>query len=133
MEYVLIYTDEEGVTHLKGSVWTTQEGDFTPPSPGGYEITDTLKATGIVMMHHPAGYRDEWHCAPNPVLGTVLSGTIRIDTSDGDHCVLQPGDQFVAADVRGAGHKIEETSLKPYDLVLVVLDEAAIPNQASAT
>lgn len=75
------------------------------------------------MMHHPAGYRDEWHCAPAPVLGTVLSGTIRIDTSDGDNCVLKPGDQFVARDLKGDGHKIEETTLKPYNLALVVLKE----------
>lgn len=132
MNYVLIHTDAEGTTHLAKEAWTTHEADFTPPSPSGYEITDTINAKGIVMMHHPAGYRDEWHCAPSPVLGTVLSGTIRIDTSDGDCCLLKPGDQFVAADLVGDGHKIEEASLQPYDLALVLLEnvQTMMPERA---
>lgn len=123
MEYVHIQTDANGVTHLSKEVWATHEGEFTPPSPSGYEITEAVKATGVIMMQHPAGYLDEWHCAPAPVLGTVLSGTIRIDTSDGDSCLLQPGDQFVATDLDGNGHKIEEATLQPYELALVLLDD----------
>ena len=92
-----------------------------------------MSATGVLMMHHPEGYRDEWHCAPRPVLGTVLSGTIRIETSDGDTRVLSPGAQFVAADLHGDGHKIEEISLKPYDLALVLLDHAPTPPRRAET
>lgn len=123
MEYLLIHTDAEGNTHLTQKVWKTQEGAFTPPSPAGYTTTDPMPAQQVLMMHHPAGYRDEWHCAPAPVLGTVLSGTIRIDVSNDQHCILKPGMQFVAADLTGVGHKIEEASLQSYSLALVVLDE----------
>lgn len=133
MEYVLIHNDKDGISHLSKRVWAMHDGDFTPPSPGGYEITDTMNATEVLMMHHPAGYRDEWHCAPNPVLGIVLSGTVRIETSDGDSCNLRPGDQFVAADLHGRGHKIEETSLAPYNLALVVLKDVPHPDQSMTT
>ncbi|MBJ3764647.1 hypothetical protein ILP92_18090 [Maribius pontilimi] len=122
MKFVKIIANETGTSKLVDERWSLLTGDFTPPSPAGYRITETLRATGLLMMHHPAGYRDAWHCAPQPVLGTVLSGTIRIETSDGDVRRLSPGDQFLAADLQGAGHKIEETSGAPYDLALVLLD-----------
>ncbi|MBX2837849.1 MAG: hypothetical protein KTR35_13400 [Gammaproteobacteria bacterium] len=123
MEYILIHTDAQGATHLSEKTWETHDGMFTPPSPAGYTITDTMHSNGVLMMHHPAGYRDAWHCAPAPVLGTVLSGNVRIAASGGQHRVLEPGMQFVAADLTGAGHKMEEILLRPYSLVLVVLDE----------
>lgn len=125
MEFVLIHTDAQGDTHLSRNAWETHDGKFTPPSPAGYTVTETLQSHGVLMMHHPAGYRDAWHCAPAPVLGTVLSGNVRIEVSSGQHCVLKPGMQFVATDLTGAGHKMEEALLRPYSLVLVVLDERA--------
>lgn len=124
MKYVLIHSDDHGHTHLTEKSWVQHAKDFTPPSPAGYEVTDTWTAGGVVMMHHPEGYRDAWHCAPSPVLGTVLSGTVRIEVSDGESCLLQPGDQFVASDLAGAGHKMEEHTLQPYDLALVILEKA---------
>lgn len=122
MKYVAICTGSDGGSFLADETWPTRDGDFTPPSPAGYRITDTIGATGVLMMHHPAGYRDEWHCAPAPVLGTVLTGSVRIQTSDGDARVLSAGDQFVAADLTGKGHKMEEVDGAPYDLALVLLD-----------
>jgi len=76
-------------------------------------------------MHHPARYKDEWHVAPAPVLGTVLRGRVRIQTDDMESRVLQPGDQFLACDLSGKGHRMSEMDDGPYDLALVVLD--AIP------
>lgn len=125
MKYVTICTGPEGDSFLTNATWPTHEGDFTPPSPSGYRITDTLAATGALMMHHPAGYRDAWHCAPARVLGTVLRGSVRIQTSDGDARVLSPGDQFVAADLTGKGHKIEAADGGAYDLMLVILEPRA--------
>lgn len=130
MKHVQIHTGEDGRSYLVDGAWPLFEGDFTPPSPGGYSITETMRAAGVLMMHHPAGYHDEWHCAPAPVLGTVLSGSVRIEASDGDTRLLSPGDQFVAADLSGVGHKIEEVNGDAYDVALVVLD--GLPGALSA-
>ncbi|MEO3415792.1 hypothetical protein AAFO92_14150 [Roseovarius sp. CAU 1744] len=133
MKYIRISTGKDGHSYLTDHGWQLFDGDFTPPSPAGYSVTDTLRATGVLMMHHPAGYRDEWHCAPAPVLGTVLTGSVRIETSDGDTRVLSPGDQFVAADLSGRGHKMEEVNGGPYDLVLVALErgQEMLPGQVA--
>ncbi len=129
MKCLRIYTDADGTSHFADAEWRLREGDFTPPSPSGYSITDQLRPKALLMMHHPAGYRDEWHCAPAPVLGTVLRGRVRISVSDGDARILGPGDQFLAVDLAGAGHRMDEVDGGAYDLALVVLDDGpdAIP------
>ncbi|WP_371226930.1 hypothetical protein [Roseovarius sp. 2305UL8-3] len=121
MKYIKICASEDGGSYFTEECWPLTESDFTPPSPAGYGITEKMGATDVLMMHHPAGYRDEWHCAPAPVLGTVLRGSVRIETSDGDTRILSPGDQFVAADLSGIGHKMEDVDGGAYDLALVVL------------
>ena len=121
MDYVLIYNDSDGNSHLADQSSPMKEGDFTPPSPAGYLISEQMAAAGALMMHHPAGYLDEWHCAPAIVLGTLLQGDVRISTSDGDHRILSRGDQFLAADEHGVGHTIQEVRGEAYDLALVVL------------
>lgn len=124
MNYLRIRAGADGVSHLVDEAWPTHDGAFTPPSPAGYLVSETLRTNGVLMMHHPAGYRDEWHRAPAPVLGTVLRGRVRVQTSDGDERLLGPGDQFLAADLTGTGHKMEAADGGPYDLALVVLDAA---------
>lgn len=127
MRYVEISTDDDGVSHLVDRSWPLFDGDFTPPSPAGYRVSDTVRASGMLMMHHPAGYRDEWHCAPQPVLGTVLSGSVLIQTSDGARRLLSPGEQFLATDLTGDGHKMEEANGAAYDLALVLLHDSPDP------
>lgn len=122
MKYIQICASSDGDSYFADGTWLVFEADITPPSPAGYSVTETMAATGVLMMHHPAGYRDEWHCAPAPVVGTVLTGSVRITTSDGDIRVLSPGDQFVATDLTGSGHRMEEVNGGAYDLALVVLD-----------
>lgn len=124
MTYLQICAAADGESYLQDQTWPMSEGDFTPPSPAGYSISETYGAHGVLMMHHPAGYVDEWHCAPKPVLGAVLRGHVRIQTSDGDVRILPPGAQFVATDLHGKGHKIEESNGQPYDLSLILLEKA---------
>ncbi len=123
IKYIKICAGDDGVSYFSDEKWPLVEGAFTPPSPAGYFVSDALSAQETLMMHHPDGYLDEWHRAPAPVLGTVLRGDIIISTSDGDSRRLSPGDQFVAADLTGDGHKMEGVNAQAYDLVLVVLDD----------
>ena len=121
MNFIQIGTHEDGNSFITDMKWPLFDGAFTPPSASGYLVSETISATGILMMHHPAGYQDEWHCAPSTVLGTIMNGEVRIFTSDGDSRLLRPGDQFVANDLTGFGHKMEEINSAPYNLALVIL------------
>lgn len=121
MKAIRIDHDTEGESHFSNHEWPLQEGSFTPPSPAGYFTTSQIATDGLLMMHHPAGYEDDWHTAPAAVLGTVLTGMVRIQASDMDTRVLQPGDQFLACDFKGKGHRMFEVNDGHYDLALVVL------------
>ncbi|MEP3331894.1 hypothetical protein [Sedimentitalea sp.] len=122
MKIVRMDHDRNGDSHFSEHVWALNEADFTPPSPAGYATTPQLAANSVLMMHHPAGYVDDWHTAPCIVLGTVLRGQVRIQTSDLNTRVLQPGDQFLACDLEGKGHRMFEVNDDPYDLALIVLE-----------
>ncbi|WP_211198729.1 cupin domain-containing protein [Ruegeria haliotis] len=123
MKVIRINQDDNFGSRFSDHDWSLEEGSFTLPSPAGYATTPQMKAEGVLMMHHPAGYIDDWHTAPEIVLGTVLRGAVRIQTSDMDTRVLQAGDQFLACDLIGKGHRMFEVNDGPYDLALVVLKE----------
>lgn len=53
-------------------------GSFTPLSPAGYFKTSQLPTDIVLMMHHPAGYEDEWQTALQPDNGDCLTETIAI-------------------------------------------------------
>ena len=53
MKFVKICSRANGGSHFSDEFWTLSEGDFTPPSPKGYSVTETMDATGVLMMHHP--------------------------------------------------------------------------------
>ncbi|HSM41613.1 MAG TPA: hypothetical protein VK862_12740 [Afifellaceae bacterium] len=131
MHCLRIYADSDGHSHLADCAWPMHEGDFTPPSPAGYFISEMAEADRVLMMHHPAGYRDEWHCVPAPVLGIVLAGRVRVRTSDGNERLLRPGDQFLATDLDGTGHRMDAVDAESYDLALVVLDTVPRPLEAA--
>lgn len=123
MKYLVIFADAAGESHLKEADWPLRPGSFTPPSPAGYFVTETMPAQAALMMHHPDGYEDAWHRAPERVLGVVLQGRMRVVASDGDSRVLEPGSCFLAADRTGKGHRMEEVDGKSYDLALIVLHD----------
>lgn len=121
MKVIRIDHDRHGGSHLSDHVWTLDEGNFTPPSPAGYFTTVQMPATSVLMMHHPAGYEDDSHTAPAPVLGTVLTGKVCNQTSDMKTRIPHSGDQFLACDLTGKGHRMSEITNCAYDLALVIL------------
>ncbi|WP_306258369.1 hypothetical protein [Pararhizobium sp. IMCC21322] len=121
MKLTRIDHESHGESYFSDHAWELESGSFTPPSPAGYFTTPQLATDSVLMMHHPAGYVDDWHTAPAPVLGTVLNGQVCIQTSDMETRILQPGEQFLACDLSGKGHRMSEVNDGAYDLALVVL------------
>lgn len=124
VDYLHLYNDAQGESHLLEQQWPTHEGDFTPPSPSGYRVSDVMNAQGVLVMHHPAGYQDAWHTAPTRVLLIVLTGNACIQTSDGTQRILHPGDRVLVEDTQGRGHRIDGLEGQAYTLALVLLESA---------
>lgn len=124
ISYHRIYNDALGESHVTDGQWPLRDGDFTPPSPPGYQVSDIMDARGCMLMHHPAGYRDAWHRAPARVLVIAIEGSACVQTSDGNTRVIYPGDRVMVEDTDGRGHKIEGLGGQAYTLALVLLDSA---------
>ena len=121
MRYLRIYSDEEGQSHISEHDWEMHEEDFSPPSPGGYFVTDLMPASGVTIMRNPAGIKDVWHPIPARSLVTVLKGKIRLQTSDGDSRIVEPGDQVLFEDTTGEGHQLDEVDRQEYNFAIVRL------------
>lgn len=122
LSHLRIYNDAEGESHVADGQWPMHDGDFTPPSPPGYLVSDTMEARGWMLMHHPPGYRDAWHTAPARLVVIVLAGSARVRTSDGSERIIRPGDRVLVEDVTGRGHKMEGVDGQAFSLALVLLE-----------
>lgn len=122
--YFHVYNDTGGESHVSEGQWNLRDGDFTPPSPPGYQVSGIMDASGWLIMHHPAEYRDAWHRAPARAVVIVLAGSACLESSDGDRCVIHPGDCILVEDTGGRGHKMEGLGGQAYTLALVLLESA---------
>ena len=122
MRYLRVCSDADGQSHISEHEWDMHEEDFSPPSPGGYFVTDPMPASGVTIMQNPAGIEDVWHPVPACVLVTVLKGRIRLQASDGDNRIIEPGDQIVFEDTTGQGHQLDELDRQEYNFAIVRLD-----------
>ena len=121
MEVATVCLDEKGGTRFRATKFKLEPADFTPPSPAGYWASRVLDAKGVTIMRTPAGYVDEWHPAPYQVLTILLTGTLRVDTSDGDHRIIKAGELFINKDITGRGHRLTEVNGEAYDMALIQL------------
>ncbi len=121
MRYLRVYSDEEGHSHFSEHDWDMHEEDFSPPSPAGYTVTELMPASGVTIMHNPAGIEDEWHPVPARSLVAVLKGKIRFQTSDGDSRIVEPGDLILFEDTIGQGHREDEVDGQEFNFAIVRL------------
>ena len=55
VNYLRLFNDAQGESHLLERQWSMHEGDFIPPSLSGYLVSDVMNAQGVMLMHHSAG------------------------------------------------------------------------------
>lgn len=59
----------------------------------------------VQFVELPAGLDQDWHNAPARQVVVVLSGTIEVETTDGECRQWQAGEAFLPADTTGRGHR----------------------------
>ena len=65
----------------------------------------TLPARSAMVTEMPEGLYQDWHPASRRQLLVVLSGTLEIETSDGQKHRCRSGEVFLADDVGSRGHR----------------------------
>ena len=107
VDYVRIWADEEGETHLEDVV---AGHDVAPAERGVAELVVSrpvlVDRVHFVTVHAEAQVPD-WHCAPRRQFVVFLDGWVRLSTSDGDRRRLPAGSVVLVEDVVGKGHITE--------------------------
>ena len=117
MQYLRIWADEEGETHL--------EEVTLPTTVSLAELWVTLgvpvdRVHFLTVRAHEQS--PDWHCAPRRQFVIFLDRWVRITASDGEVRTLPAGSVVLAEDLAGRGHVTEH---EPGDtsVVLIALDE----------
>lgn len=99
MKYVRLYTGTDGESHM-------EDVDVGLEDSGrGTDVSDELGAASFNFAAFRDDYAFEAHTAPRRRLIALLSGSIEIETSDGEVRTLGPGSLLLAEDTMGKGHK----------------------------
>ena len=98
MNYVRLYADDQGESHL--------EDVAIPALEGGTQqgLSDLIPARGIVFRTGRVGDVIDWHTAPRRQVLVNLVGEWEIEASDGDRRRIGPGVPLFVEDLTGKGH-----------------------------
>jgi hypothetical protein len=114
-----IFADSEGESHFEDVDFAFEQTDLVPPAPPVL-MTALEGASGYAFERVQPGWHGDWHPAPQRLLAVYLSGTGRIEASDGEVCDLVPGTILLAEDTTGKGHISAMTGAEDM-LVLIVM------------
>lgn len=104
MHYLRIWADDDGESHLDD---VTLPEAIAPAEPGVAPllVSDPIRVDRVHFVTVQAGDQTpDWHTGPRRQLVTFLTGTVTIETSDGDRRELAAGATVLIEDLAGRGH-----------------------------
>ena len=103
MQYLRLYADAEGESHVEEIDVSYTPLNYAPPAPP-IDFSEPTDASRYVMVRFHAEWDSELHPTPRRQLFIVLSGEIEGETTDGSVMNLRPGDVVLMEDTTGKGH-----------------------------
>ncbi len=101
MHYTRLYSDKDGESHFE-DVEVPLEGREGQDWWG--TISPFTRATSYNFRINGPAYDFDWHPAPQRQMILNLTGTVRIEVSDGEVRVFGPGTALLVEDTTGRGH-----------------------------
>jgi uncharacterized cupin superfamily protein len=98
-KYVRLYSGPDGESHF-------EEVELELKDSGrGTDVSNEIPASSVNFSKFRDDYGFDQHTAPRDRFVVMLTGTIEVETSDGEVRVLGPGTVLRAEDLTGVGHK----------------------------
>ena len=107
MDFLRIWADEDGVSHLDE---VTLDCQVRLAEPGVPELwwSDGVAVDRVHFLTVRSDeQRPDWHCGPRRQFVTFLTGWAKVTAGDGDVRVLPAGSTVLVEDLSGAGHMTE--------------------------
>ena len=103
MEYVRLYTDENGETRIEEVEIALTAQDFAPPALP-LDVSAPVEARRVVFGSLPVGWVGERHVAPRRQFFFQLTGELEVEVGGGRKHIFGPGSVALLEDTTGAGH-----------------------------
>jgi hypothetical protein len=103
LEYIRVFADDAGESHIETGTITVQSERFAPPAPP-LDVSAVSRAAGWNLLRFAADWVGGWHCTPYRQWMFLLAGQVTVHASDGSRCDLRAGSICLLEDTRGKGH-----------------------------
>ena len=104
VNYVRLYTDEQGESHFEDLEVELRPVDIAPPA-GPLNILPFFPVEKSILMGIPVGWAgEEFHPVPSRSIICVLQGEYQVIASDGTSRDFPAGSIVLAEDTWGKGH-----------------------------
>jgi quercetin dioxygenase-like cupin family protein len=107
---------------LRAFKLTTGADNASHVEEGTLAQDDRTDVVAIHFKESPPHSSLDWHDAPEPQYVITLSGTLEFTTRDGETFILRPGDELIAMDNAGSGHRWRLIDDQPWRRAYVVLE-----------
>lgn len=88
--------------------------------------SEAFSSDCVCIVSLPADLDQDWHQAPTRQLVQLISGTVEVTTTDNEVRRWSSGDQFIAADISGRGHKTRVID-GPAIVIFIPLPNGVLP------
>ncbi len=113
MKVTRLYAGPDGESHFQDIDIALKPGD------PGEQLSEKLKATGVIFRETTGGYDLTFHNAPRRQYVITLAGQAEIILGDGTKRTFGPGDIMLAEDTTGHGHITRAVNNQPRKSVYV--------------
>ena len=103
LEYIRLFSDDAGESHIETATIKLQSEPFAPPAPA-LDVSAISRADGWNLLRFAADWVGGWHCTPYRQWMFLLAGQATVRASDGSQCDLRAGSICLLEDTRGKGH-----------------------------
>ena len=108
LEYIRVFADELGESHIEKGEVEMETKCFAPPAPP-LDVSASQEASGFAILRLPEDWWGEWHPSPYRQWLFFMSGTATIFASDGSQWNIAPGSIVFLEDTHGRGHQTRVT------------------------
>ena len=89
MNYIRLFTDDDGESRFEDLEFMFAPRDFAPPAPP-IDVSETMSASAFMMLRFPAGWTDPAHPAPARQFMIIVSGLLE-SSAGGDGFLHEAG------------------------------------------
>jgi len=115
MKVTRIYSGDDGESHLEDI-----EIEMAESGLAGL-MSEPVAATSVIFREVTGDYNLDFHCAPRRQYVVNLTGSVEIETGNGDKRLLGPGSILLAEDTTGRGHISRAVDGQPRQCLFIPL------------